>query len=357
MDLPESVVCSHCNTRVYRQWLLDHVQQELLGETTYSPCSNLVQTLTDLLCALHLYGHLKTPVVSITCSRCCFKAGSVEKFVEHLQVTCEEDMFSCETVAPAQDTAASALDTAAPAQNTAASALHEQNSFKYRVSYQPNSAGKEKGEGGNCEEAVGTSSQGQKMGDWDGQQFQQMMSTFLTDTSGNGRQKTSSEQDTGGHSKVTIDMASVCEDQEDETSMGLIMECEGIKEEHYPSQSVEANNTATQGLEDFSSVRNMKPLKTKVKDDWNKDKDFETNRKKSKTKKVNTSKAKKQQLQDYSNQERDLESHILESHGDVELGQQGTHKCRYCDFTCRWQKDLILHEKHHSGTNLSFVVK
>ncbi|CAH1248828.1 ZSCAN2 [Branchiostoma lanceolatum] len=336
MDLPESLVCSHCNTRVYRQWLLDHVQQELLGETTCSPCSNLVQTLTDLLCALHLYGHLKTPVVSITCSRCGLQTGSVEKFVEHIQVGCEDDMFS-----------------SAPAQNTAASALHEQNSFKYRVSYEPNSVGKEKGEGGRFKEAVGTSSQGQKMGDWDGQQFQHMMSTLLTDRSGNGRQKTSSEQDNGGHSKVTIDMVSVCE--EDETSMGLIMECEGIKEEHYPSLSVEANNTPNQEhFEDLSGVKNVKRLKTKVKDDWDKDKDLEANGKKSKTKKVNTSEANTQRLQDYSNQEReDLESHMFESHGEVELGQQGTHKCRYCDFTSRWQKDLILHEKRHSGNYIS----
>ncbi|CAH1248738.1 Hypp8369 [Branchiostoma lanceolatum] len=350
MDLPESVVCSHCNTRVYRQWPLDHVQQELLGETTCSPCSDLVRTVTDLLCALHLYGHLKTPVVSITCSRCGFQTGSVEKFVEHLQVRCEEDMFSCEAVAPEQD-------TAAPAQDTAAPASHEQSSFKYRVSYQPNSTGNEKGEGGSCEEAAGTSSQGQKMGDWDGQQFQHMMSTLLTDTSGNGRQKISSEHNTGGHSKVTIDMASVCEEDEDETSMGLIMECEGIKEEHDTSQSVEANNTASQELEDFSGVKNVKRLKTKVKNDWENDEDLEANGRKSKTKKVNTSEAKKQQLQDYSNQEReDLEAHMLESFGEVELGQQGTHKCRYCDFTSRWQKDLILHERHHSGTNLSFVV-
>ncbi|CAH1248734.1 ZNF267 [Branchiostoma lanceolatum] len=364
MDIPESVVCSHCNTRVYRQWLLDHVQQELLGETTCSPCSDLVQTLTDLLCALHLYGHLKTPVVNITCSRCCYKASSVEKFVEHLQVRCEEDMFSCEDVAPAQD--------------TAAPASHEQSSFTYKVSYQPNSAGKEKGEGGHCEETVGTSSQGQKMGDWDGQQFQQMMSTLLTDTSGNGRQKTSSEHDTGGHSKVTIDMASVCEDQEDKAiteEMNYITP--KIKNQRLSSQSAEEKTTANQ--DDSIDCTYAKISKTKVNDDC--DEDLAANRTKTKPKRVRKSRAKKQQLETllkchicgYSQQKKgDLESHMLESHGKVEykcnncnfigkslrnlhrhqLGHQRMHECKYCQFTTRWQKNLILHERRHTGEGM-----
>ncbi|XP_035661555.1 uncharacterized protein LOC118405855 [Branchiostoma floridae] len=216
MDISEGVMCSHCNTRVYRQLLVDHVQQELLSETTCRPCSDLVQTLTDLLCALHLYGHLKPPVINITCCRCSFQAGSVEKFVEHLQV-------SCEKVAPAQDTAVS-------------DASAEQGSFK--DSCQTYNAENE-------DEPVGTSSQGQDMGDWDGQQFQKMMSTLLTDMSGKGRQKTSSEHNTGGNCIATIDISSVFESQDDDTSIGLIMECERVKEPN-PSQNVVEHDTENQ---------------------------------------------------------------------------------------------------------------
>ncbi|XP_019637300.1 PREDICTED: zinc finger protein 879-like [Branchiostoma belcheri] len=34
----------------------------------------------------------------------------------------------------------------------------------------------------------------------------------------------------------------------------------------------------------------------------------------------------------------------------LSVGHQRTHKCRHCDFTTHWQKNLILHEKRHSET-------
>ncbi|XP_078702626.1 uncharacterized protein LOC144928290 [Branchiostoma floridae x Branchiostoma belcheri] len=410
MDVAESVVCSHCNTRVYRQWLVDHVQQELLDETTCRPCADVLQMLTDLLCALHLHGHLKTPVINITCSRCCFKAGSVEKFVEHLQARCKED--TCEKVAP---------DTAAAVSHASVDLTDRQ-----RVKQLQNDVEEGKGEGGSCEKTLGTRTLGERMGasESDGQQFQQMMSTsLLTDTSEKRQQKTSPEEDIGGRNKVTIDMASVCEDEEDDTvsedgmnydepktfssqsleekntanqgndtdisetkdeedAIGLIMECEVVEEHPYPSQSnMEGKKTANQeNLKRTSRVKNVRcHQKTKLRDDTCHE--LEGRGKKSKTKIVKASKAKKQQLENllkchmcgYSDQKKDgLESHMLETHGKVEyrcnncefvaetveevhqhqlsIGHQRTHKCRHCDFTTHWQKNLILHEKRHSET-------
>ncbi|XP_035661560.1 zinc finger protein 260-like [Branchiostoma floridae] len=355
MDVTESVVCSHCNTLVYRQWLVDHVQQELQSETTCRPCSDLVQMLTDLLCALHLYGHLKPPVINITCSRCSFQAGSVEKFVEHLQV-------SCENVAPAQDTAAAVSHASA-----------EQSSCTYRVSYQPNDVAEGK-------EPVGPSLQ--EMADWDGQQFQKMMSTLLTDTSGKGRQKTSSDHDTGGRSKVTIDMASVCEDKEEETDVSEDLNYVGPKDQPCSTQSVKEKNTSNQeDSTDCSETNNAKDAKTKLRSRDNCNDDEDSNKPKTKTKRVRKSRAKKQQLDNllkchicgYSGRKReDLESHMLETHGKVEykcnscnflakslknlrrhqLGHQRMHECKYCQFTTRWQKNLILHERRHTGEGM-----
>ncbi|KAI8502397.1 hypothetical protein Bbelb_199850 [Branchiostoma belcheri] len=350
MDVAESVVCSHCNTRVYRHWLVDHVQQELLDETTCRPCSDVVQTLTDLLCALHLYGHLKAPVINITCSRCCFKAGSVKKFVEHLQARCEEGMLSCEDAAPAKN-------TAAPVSGD------EKSSFTYRVSYQPDSVEEGKGEGGSCEKTVGTSS----MGEWDGQQFQQMMSTLLTDTSGKGRQKMSPKEDIGGRNKVTIDMASVCEDEEDDTVSEDVLNYDEPKS--FSSQSLEENTANQDNDTDISETKASKECSEA------------SNKTKTKTTRVRRSRAKKQQLENllkchmcgYSDQKKDgLESHMLETHGKVEyrcnnctfmakslrnlrrhqLGHQRMHECKYCQFTTRWQKNLILHERRHTGEGM-----
>ncbi|KAI8481865.1 hypothetical protein Bbelb_403970 [Branchiostoma belcheri] len=213
MEDTESVVCSHCDTPVHRQWLVDHVKEELLSDTLShhcSLCSDILQTLTDLLCALHQYRHLKTPVINITCSRCSFKAGSVETFVEHLQMWCETERDGIKPGPCASPT---------PTEHTG---------YAYRECYLPNNDSKEdKGEGGTCEKTVGT--RDEKMGDWDGQQFQQMMSLLLTDTSGKGHLRKSPKQDVGQYSKVTIDTTSVCENDKKETGTQQgegMMKCE-----------------------------------------------------------------------------------------------------------------------------------
>ncbi|CAH1253330.1 ZNF845 [Branchiostoma lanceolatum] len=386
MDMPdhESMLCSHCNTRVQRQSLLDHVTEELQSQHC-SLCSNILQTLTDLLCALHKYGHLKAPVINITCSRCSFKAGSVETFVEHLQMWCETQLLSSESDGVKHDQTVDVSHTST-----------EQTGFALRECYLPNhdDSKEDKREGGTCEKTVGTSSQrDEKMGDWGGQQFQQMMSMLLTDTSGKGVSKKNFEEDVRLCSKVTIDIAPVCESQGNETvcqQQGMkwegpreqtsvhvnqdtigqqCMKCEGY-EDQTTNQVKEENNAGKQeGSVDCSHLTNRNIQKTEISTICNNDQYIAANRKRNKTKKAPL----KCHLCNYSGQKReDLECHMLETHGKVEyrcyscnftaksprnlqrhqLVHQRIHPCRYCDFTTRWHNSLVLHEKRHTGEGM-----
>ncbi|XP_078615569.1 uncharacterized protein LOC144884241 [Branchiostoma floridae x Branchiostoma japonicum] len=391
MDAAENMVCSHCNTQVHRQWLLDHVREELQSDTLSqhcSLCSEILQTLTDLLCALHQYGHLKTPVISITCSRCSFKAGSVEMFAEHLQMRCKTDSvlsYDCHSDGVKHD---------APTVYTSHKST-AQTGFALKECYLLNNNSEEDTcKVDTCEMAVGTISQGdEKMGEWDGQQFQQMMSMLLTDTSGTGRSREGTEQDVGQQSKVTIDIASVCEtvdrqgmkwkgSNNEQTSVHENQDAIGQQrmnckeyEEQTSNQVREEENAAAGNradLEHCSQLTNRKIQKTdsEERDDCcNNDQYIAANRNRHKTRKVLL----ECHLCNYSSQRREvLESHMLETHGKVEykcyscnfiakspkslqrhqLVHQRIHKCRYCDFTTRWHNSLVLHERRHTGEGM-----
>ncbi|XP_078691881.1 uncharacterized protein LOC144922131 isoform X1 [Branchiostoma floridae x Branchiostoma belcheri] len=268
----------------------------------------------------------------------------------------------------------------------------EHTGYAYRECYLPNNDSKEdKGEGGTCEKTVGT--RDEKMGDWDGQQFQQMMSLLLTDTSGKGHLRKSPKQDVGQYnSKVTIDTTSVCENDKKETGTQQGMTWVGSKEqtsyhenqdaigqqcincEGYDKQTSnhvrEGKNAKKQeDLVDCSHLTSRKMQKTELSSDCNKDQCIAANRKQNKSKKVLLN----CHLCNHSSQRKDqLESHMLETHGKVEykcysctfiaksprnlqrhqLIHQRIHKCRYCDFTTRWQNSLVLHERRHTGEGM-----